>query len=165
MGALAGFAARAANVRGTCTGDADPTQILLAAHAIHSAVHRRGTCDGPMHPGEPQLANIIGEALRAVELQKLSHASLLSADARAQRAALFHFLNSAAQDLFALVARAAAGKERQVRVTDVELLAQRLPNIFRRIDGSDFNAEMFNEWLFVNDLSHHFHTDGIFLKW
>lgn len=114
-------------------------------------------------PVEPY--ETIGKALRAVERQKQSLNALLPADAQAQRHALFHHLDAAAGTLFALVEHAAEGKARAVRVADVPQLADRLPSIFRGENGKDFNEEMFNDWLFSRDLSHHFHADGVYLKW
>jgi hypothetical protein len=64
-----------------------------------------------------------------------------------------------------LVAHAAERGRRQLRVTDVPLLAQRLPTIFHNGGARDFDAGMFNDWLFSKDLSHHFYTDGNFLRW
>jgi len=107
----------------------------------------------------------VGTALRAVERQKQSLPMVLNADERAQRAALFHFLDASASEIFTLVANAAERGSRQVRVTDVPLLAQRLPTIFRSGEHHDFDADMFNDWLFSKDLSHHFYSDGSHLRW
>jgi hypothetical protein len=114
-------------------------------------------------PVEPY--ETIGKALRAVERQKQSLKALLPADAQAQRQALFHHLDAAAGVLFALVERAAEGKTRAVRVADVPQLSDRLQDIFRAENGKDFNEDMFNDWLLSKDLSHHFHADGVYLKW
>lgn len=107
----------------------------------------------------------IGTALRAVEQQKRALPTLLNADAKAQRSALFHFLDAAADELFALVAEAAVSNARQVRVADVPMLAERLPRIFHSAPAGEFDAEMFNDWLMSKDLKHQFHTDGTYLRW
>ena len=110
-------------------------------------------------------AHVIGQALRTVERQKHALSALLTADEKQQRAALFHFLDRCAPDLFLMVCQTAEGRERRVRVADLPALAERLPVIFRGKGGKDFDPDMFNDWLYSKDLSHHFHGDGIYLRW
>lgn len=110
-------------------------------------------------------ATAIGQALRAVERQKSAWPLLMSADARAQRAALFHYLDASAADLFTLVAEAAEAGHRQICLLSVPLLAERLPVIFPHGTKRNCDASMFNDWLTGKDLSHLFYTDGLSLNW